>query len=202
MLGDRASGSPTWDCTVGHPVTAKWLLLQSQTTQSQPISNSVSPRRITPAKLKLGAGSHPLCRTKFNRAEPLGLGRTDHKSTLLGTVPLSLQEGAKHFILIPANSFWGNTLQMLEQHTLPIAELSLAAQGHWDLGEPIQTVSHGGIACKLAFLLPLPRIVQADSRAKPSFGDTLKIPALLGTLIPLAGLNSAGWGPRVAGQSR
>lgn len=84
-------------------------------------------------------------------------------------VPLSLREGAKHFILAPDNSFWGNTLQMLEQHTLPIAELSLAGQGHWDLGEPIQTVSHGGIACKpvgggRALLLPLPRIVQADSR--------------------------------------
>lgn len=116
-------------------------------------------------------------------------------------VPLSLQEGAKHFILVPHNSFWGNTLQMLEQHTLPIAELSLAGQGHWDLGEPIQAVSHGGIARKpagvgQALLLPFQRIVQADSRAKSSLGDTLKIPDILGTPDPLCGAELSRVGPQ------
>lgn len=77
---EGANGSPTWGPTVIQSLREKWPLFQSQTT----LSLSELPTVVHPGgachRFRLGAASHPFCRNKLNRLEPMGLRKINQKS--------------------------------------------------------------------------------------------------------------------------
>lgn len=72
-----------WVYLVGHSMSGKWPLLQSQTTQSMPVSRFFWEPCFR-SRFKKAIGS--LCRRKLNRAEPQEFRRTDQNSLSLGVM--------------------------------------------------------------------------------------------------------------------
>lgn len=80
MTGVRRMGlliSLLEGCVVRHPKRGKSPLFQSKTIESLPESPTLALPGGAQQRFRLGAARDPLCGSKLNRVEPLGLRRTD-----------------------------------------------------------------------------------------------------------------------------
>lgn len=64
----RASGSTSWGSCGQALHEREWSLLQSQTIQSLPESQTLVPHLGTHCRFSLGSAHHPLCRNKFSHS--------------------------------------------------------------------------------------------------------------------------------------
>lgn len=121
-----------------------WPLLQSQTPQPLPEFPTLVPPGWMCCRFRLGAASNSLCRSKFSYVRPLCSGGQIKRGSHWDWCWPSLQEGAKHFVLVPENSLWGtHTLNVSAPTSFPSppTELSSAGHGIQDLEGQIQILS-------------------------------------------------------------
>lgn len=169
--------------------------LEPYHSASARVSNSSYPRRSVP-QVQVSASSFNHWRKKLSRMRPVGLGRTDQGSHLLGVVP-AFGEGTR---CMPPLSSTGTPSETLtggfETEALQrfqywgafpsLQELSTAVQGQWHLGQGSLFWEGGAVPSKGSELAISPLLCSfiRDPVGKLWGRCTAKFPALKGALFP------------------